>query len=165
MDLFDMSASELERLNKLRQKNQAAFSSSSTLQSNSQSEQQCYLHSPTPVASSPLSPPSSSNIHSTRPTISQNRQNISSLASTGADDVEDLIQGLSTIRIPTLVLGVQSDSLFPYWQQKEVAECLKRGGNKNVTYYELDSLYGHDTFLIDLTTVGSAVKGHLELGG
>ena len=164
MDLFDMSASELERLSKLRQKNQAAFSSSSTLQPNSQSDQQCYFHSPTPVASSSSSSsPSSSS--STRSTISQNRQSISSLESTGASDLEDLIQGLSTIKIPSLVLGVQSDSLFPYWQQKEVAECLKRSGNKDVTYYELDSLYGHDTFLIDLTTVGSAVKGHLELGG
>ena len=27
-----------------------------------------------------------------------------------------------------------------------------------MTYYELDSLYGHDTFLLDISNVGGAVK-------
>jgi hypothetical protein len=31
-----------------------------------------------------------------------------------------------------------------------------------VTYYELDALYGHDTFLLDVNAIGSAVKGHIE---
>lgn len=35
-------------------------------------------------------------------------------------------------------------------------------GNDCVTYYELNTLYGHDTFLIDVNAVGAAVKGHLE---
>ncbi|KAI8902392.1 homoserine O-acetyltransferase [Globomyces pollinis-pini] len=74
-----------------------------------------------------------------------------------------LIQGLSPIQMPTLVLGVQSDLLFPIWQQKEIADCLRKSGNKNVTYYELDAKYGHDTFLIDTVNVGSAIKGHLEI--
>lgn len=78
--------------------------------------------------------------------------------------LNDLKQGLSTIKdIPTLVLGIQSDILFPVWQQKEVADCLRETGNKNVTYYELDSMYGHDAFLLEIVNVGSAVKGHLEL--
>ncbi|KXS14629.1 homoserine acetyltransferase [Gonapodya prolifera JEL478] len=77
-------------------------------------------------------------------------------------DTDRLVQGLKTIRHPVLVLGVQSDILFPVWQQREVAECLRKGGNKNVTYYELDSIFGHDTFLIELQSVGGAVKGHLE---
>ncbi|KAG0309263.1 hypothetical protein BGZ98_004112 [Dissophora globulifera] len=76
----------------------------------------------------------------------------------------DLKQGMSMIKdIPTLVLGIQSDILFPVWQQKEVADCLRESGNKNVTYYELDSMYGHDAFLLEIINVGSAVKGHLEL--
>ncbi|GJJ76404.1 homoserine O-acetyltransferase/O-succinyltransferase [Entomortierella parvispora] len=78
--------------------------------------------------------------------------------------LNDLKAGLSTIKdIPTLVLGIQSDILFPVWQQKEVADCLRQTGNKNVTYYELDSMYGHDAFLLEIVNVGSAVKGHLEL--
>ena len=74
----------------------------------------------------------------------------------------ELIKGLSRIHMPALILGVQSDILFPSWQQKEIAEGLREGGNKRVTHYELSAMYGHDTFLIDFENVGSAVKGHLE---
>ena len=57
-----------------------------------------------------------------------------------------LTEGLKNLaRHPTLVLGVQSDVLFPYEQQKELAEALRRNGNTQVHYYELDSPYGHDT--------------------
>ncbi|CAG8445375.1 10312_t:CDS:10 [Ambispora leptoticha] len=109
----------------------------------------------------PLStPPQHSN-----PNYRRRQKHLSSLYTADTEELDDLVKGLSSIQIPALVLGVQSDILFPYWQQKEVAECLRMGGNKNVTYYELDSMYGHDTFLIDLTNIGSAVKGHLELGG
>ncbi|KAG0258399.1 hypothetical protein BG011_003329 [Mortierella polycephala] len=92
-------------------------------------------------------------------------QNVSN---TSHDDpkfqLSDLKQGMSTIKdIPTLVLGIQSDILFPVWQQKEIADCLRETGNKSVTYYELDSMYGHDAFLLEVVNVGSAVKGHLEL--
>ncbi|KAJ3044298.1 hypothetical protein HDV00_002618 [Rhizophlyctis rosea] len=82
--------------------------------------------------------------------------------STASEERLALIKGMSGITMPTLVLGVQSDILFPYWQQKEIAECLREAGNKSVTYYELDAIYGHDTFLIDLVNIGGAVKGHLE---
>jgi homoserine O-acetyltransferase len=76
---------------------------------------------------------------------------------------QDLVEGMKGINMPTLVLGVQSDILFPVWQQKEIAECLKASGNNRVTYYELDAMFGHDTFLIDRVSVGGAIKGHLEL--
>lgn len=74
---------------------------------------------------------------------------------------EDLIQGLSSLsNHPTLILGVASDILFPAWQQREVAETLRAGGNRMVTHMELGedkSLFGHDTFLLDLVNVGGAV--------
>jgi homoserine acetyltransferase len=76
---------------------------------------------------------------------------------------QDLVEGMKGINMPTLVLGVQSDILFPVWQQKEIAECLRASGNNRVTYYELDAMFGHDTFLIDRVSVGGAIKGHLEL--
>lgn len=31
-------------------------------------------------------------------------------------------------------------------------------GNEYTVYYELNSLYGHDTFLLDVHNVGAAVK-------
>lgn len=71
-------------------------------------------------------------------------------------------KALSMIQCPTLVIGVQSDLLFPVHQQRDVVAVLRRAGNTRVTYYELDALFGHDTFLIDVNSVGAAVKGHLE---
>ena len=64
--------------------------------------------------------------------------------------------------IPSLVLGVTSDILFPVTQQQELARELRHAGNKDVTYYELDSIYGHDTFLIEVASVGAAVREHLQ---
>lgn len=78
---------------------------------------------------------------------------------------EDLVKGLAPLRdIPTLVLGVASDILFPSWQQREIAETLRRVGNRSVTHVELGedrSLFGHDTFLLDLEGVGGEISRFL----
>ncbi|KAL2140119.1 hypothetical protein VTI28DRAFT_4234 [Corynascus sepedonium] len=77
----------------------------------------------------------------------------------------DLVEGLAPLRHhPVLVLGVASDILFPAWQQREVAEALRRAGNERVEHHELSevqSLFGHDTFLLDVQGVGGAVKEFL----
>ena len=75
---------------------------------------------------------------------------------------EDLGRGLSKIKADTLILGVQSDILFPISQQKEIADVMREHSDAQITYYELDSIYGHDTFLMDVLNTGAAVKGHLE---
>ncbi|RKP23144.1 Alpha/Beta hydrolase protein [Syncephalis pseudoplumigaleata] len=90
------------------------------------------------------------------------QQRVNDKRHSSVDDLADLIRGMAPIQMPTLVLGVQSDLLFPHWQQREIAQCLRKAGNRMVTHYELDAIYGHDTFLIDVVTVGAAVKGHLE---
>ena len=60
----------------------------------------------------------------------------------------DLAAGMVPLsRTPTLILGVQSDILFTIEQQREVADALRMTGNKNVSYYELGGVWGHDTFL------------------
>lgn len=78
---------------------------------------------------------------------------------------EDLVRGLANLRDkPTLVMGVASDILFPAWQQREVAEALRLAGNKDVTHRELseeESMFGHDTFLLDLETIGANLKKFL----
>lgn len=62
--------------------------------------------------------------------------------------LEDLAEGLSPLaNTPTLILGVQSDILFPVEQQREVADALRIVGNPMVSYYELGGVWGHDTFL------------------
>ena len=78
----------------------------------------------------------------------------------------DLVEGLSALRAhPTLVLGVTSDILFPAWQQREIADALRLAGNRMVTHVELGedvSLFGHDSFLLDLQYIGGSVKRFLS---
>ncbi|KAK9465370.1 Alpha/Beta hydrolase protein [Lipomyces arxii] len=78
----------------------------------------------------------------------------------------DLVDGLKVLKnTPVFVLGVESDILFPSWQQQEIVDVLKEGGNECVEHVELGSdvsLYGHDTFLLSLEDVGNPVKMFLE---
>jgi homoserine O-acetyltransferase len=75
------------------------------------------------------------------------------------------VLGLKVLRDhPALVMGVESDILFPAWQQREIAETLRRAGNKSVTHVELGedvSLFGHDSFLLDLEHIGGNLKQFL----
>lgn len=48
-----------------------------------------------------------------------------------------------------LVIGVETDLLFPLWQQKEIADGLK-DGKREVSFHALDSIQGHDAFLVDM---------------
>ena len=48
----------------------------------------------------------------------------------------------------SLVVGVQTDVLFPIEQQQEIADGLRRAG-RAVRFEALDSLQGHDAFLVD----------------
>ena len=85
--------------------------------------------------------------------------------STDSEPPADLVAGLKPLaNTPALILGVASDILFPAWQQREIATTLKHTGNKNVTHIEFGeekSLFGHDTFLLDLENVGGAVQSFL----
>lgn len=84
---------------------------------------------------------------------------------TSSGPPEDLVKGMANLSsIPALVMGVASDILFPAWQQREIADTLRRAGNRSVTHIELGedkSLFGHDTFLLDLENVGGALKRFL----
>ncbi|KAI0353013.1 homoserine acetyltransferase [Trametes cingulata] len=75
----------------------------------------------------------------------------------------DLAAGLRPLaNTPVLILGVQSDILFPVEQQREVADALRIAGNQMVSYYELGGVWGHDTFLLDVQNVGGAIRGFLS---
>jgi homoserine O-acetyltransferase len=57
-----------------------------------------------------------------------------------------LRKGLSALRAPSLVVGVDSDLLMPLEEQKEVAEALA-GNHPGNRFVPLSSVYGHDAFL------------------
>jgi homoserine O-acetyltransferase len=48
-----------------------------------------------------------------------------------------------------LIMGVETDLLFPIEQQQELAEGLE-GNGRQVTFSRLNSLQGHDSFLVDM---------------
>jgi homoserine O-acetyltransferase/O-succinyltransferase len=58
--------------------------------------------------------------------------------------------GLARVRAAdALVIGVESDFLFPIDQQEELAHLLDRGGRR-VRFAPLPSIQGHDAFLVDM---------------
>jgi homoserine O-acetyltransferase len=76
----------------------------------------------------------------------------------GHDSVE---AALETISCPTLVIGVDSDRLFPLSGQQLIADSINgelHGGKLHV----IQSEYGHDGFLIELDAVGKLLRDFLS---
>ncbi|KAM9898600.1 hypothetical protein OXX69_009807 [Metschnikowia pulcherrima] len=76
-------------------------------------------------------------------------------------DLEDGLKKISHKSI--MVVGVESDILFPVWQQREIASSLRATSPRddNIEYFELGtdiSNYGHDTFLLSLDDFGPHVR-------
>lgn len=60
---------------------------------------------------------------------------------------------LKNVLARTLAIGISSDLLFPTYEQKFVAENVNQG-----KYTEIDSLYGHDGFLIETEKITQLVR-------
>jgi len=76
-------------------------------------------------------------------------------------DRESVESALSKITCRTLVLGLDSDRLFPLSGQMIIAEHISGelyGGELQV----IQSEFGHDGFLIEIQEVGSRLKGLIE---
>jgi homoserine O-acetyltransferase len=149
MDLFDLGKAHQEATFERRRANAEKLQHSSIIEQATQDR--CTLSIPDEPYQE--TEPSADRLSSTyTPTVS-------------SDPPEDLVHGLSPLRdTPTLVLGVASDILFPAWQQREIAQTLRKVGNRSVTHVELGedrSLFGHDTFLLDLEGVGGEIKRFL----
>lgn len=67
-----------------------------------------------------------------------------------ADHGGSVSAGLKRVRAErALVVGVATDFLFPPHQQRELADGLRQSV-PDVTFRELESLQGHDAFLVDM---------------
>jgi homoserine O-acetyltransferase len=62
-------------------------------------------------------------------------------------------KALSRIRADVLAIGISSDFLFPVAEQKFLADNVK-----GASYVEIDSLYGHDGFLIETELITLVVN-------
>jgi len=66
---------------------------------------------------------------------------------------EDLKEALSRIKAKTLVVGIDSDLLFPIEEQRFLSKSIK-----GAQFKEIPSLYGHDGFLVEFDLFKQAVR-------
>jgi homoserine O-acetyltransferase/O-succinyltransferase len=86
---------------------------------------------------------------------------------TKAMDYFDLTNGrgslaavLEKTKARFLVISFSSDWLYPSYQSQEMVRAL-RSRNCDVAYVELQSNYGHDSFLVDVAEQTDLVRGFL----
>ncbi|KAI5856443.1 homoserine-O-transacetylase [Tricharina praecox] len=77
--------------------------------------------------------------------------------SRGRVENNDIHAALRLIEQPTLVIGIESDGLFTYAEQQELAECIP-----NARLATIDSPEGHDAFLLQFEEVNSHILGFLK---
>ncbi len=74
----------------------------------------------------------------------------------------DVLAGLQRINLErALVIGANTDILFPLEQQEQIAEGLQKAGAE-VEFVALDSPQGHDAFLVDTENYGRAIGRFLD---
>ncbi len=72
-----------------------------------------------------------------------------------------LNEAFKDVKASFLVVSISSDMLYPSKQSKAITHALMKDG-KTVTYVEMDSPYGHDSFLIETDKLTDLVKPFLE---
>jgi len=65
-----------------------------------------------------------------------------------SDGYEDLSEAFEGVQSKFLVVAFTGDWLYPPYQSKEIVKALKHN-DVNVSYYQVESDYGHDAFLLD----------------
>jgi homoserine O-acetyltransferase len=79
-----------------------------------------------------------------------------------ADGHKDLTAALAHIKLDSArVIGVDSDILFPLYQQREVAEALAEN-RIDAELVELPSDQGHDSFLVDYDHFKPAIAAYFD---
>lgn len=88
-----------------------------------------------------------------------------------AMDLHDVARGrgsleraMARIRVPNLTIGINSDILYPPYQQRQMSRLLSRTGLPS-SYIEIDSPHGHDAFLIHFDQVGEPIAKFLAAIG
>ena len=68
-----------------------------------------------------------------------------------------MLHALSQIQQPTLILGIQSDGLFTFAEQQELARGIPNGILRTI-----DSSEGHDAFLLEFEQVNMHILEFLK---
>jgi len=72
-----------------------------------------------------------------------------------------LIKAFERIKSRMLVISFTSDWLFPPYQSKEIVNGLMKQ-QKDVTYINIESSYGHDAFLLEIETEAKVISKFLD---
>jgi homoserine O-acetyltransferase len=72
-----------------------------------------------------------------------------------------LIRAFDSVKAKFLVMGFQSDWLYPIYQSKQIVTALQQCG-KDVSYSEIESNYGHDAFLLEYDRMAPIISRFLE---
>ena len=79
-----------------------------------------------------------------------------------SDGYADMQDAFSNLRIESArVIGVHTDTLWPPHQQKEIADCFA-GAGVDSDLVMLDSIQGHDSFLVDYDRFCPAVAEYMN---
>lgn len=73
-----------------------------------------------------------------------------------ARDRGSLENAMRRIAVPNLTIGINSDMLYPEYQQRHMNKMLDLNGVPN-EYVQVDSNHGHDAFLIHFDQVGEPI--------
>jgi len=68
---------------------------------------------------------------------------------------------MAEIKSKTLVLAFSSDWLYPPYQSEQIVYALSRN-EKDVTYCNIHSAYGHDAFLLEVDVMEKIISGFLD---
>jgi len=74
-----------------------------------------------------------------------------------------LVRAFRDVKARFLVMGFSSDWLHPPYQLKEIVSAL-RATHKHVSYYEVESHYGHDAFLLEREKMEGIIGAFLASG-
>jgi homoserine O-acetyltransferase len=70
-------------------------------------------------------------------------------------------EAMARIKAPTLTMSIDSDILYPAYQQESIQNNLKNKDPRN-GHVTINSIEGHDGFLIETVAVGAGIRDFLS---
>ena len=73
----------------------------------------------------------------------------------------DLVGAFKDIKTKFLIITFTSDWLYPSYQSKDIVKAMK-ANDVDVSFIEIDTSYGHDSFLVEIEGQSKLVSHFLK---